>query len=75
LAKAGKRMKKYPNLLNCLFSLKDFLIFLCVFYNLLYLPIFLAYNNIYCYFGNYFSLGNIVENLIDLIYLFDIIIT
>ena len=56
-------------------NFKDFLIFLCVFYNLLYLPIFLAYNNIYCYFGNYFSLGNIVENLIDLIYLFDIIIT
>ena len=54
----------------------DFMICIFVFYNLLYLPFFLAYNNIYCYTDNYYySFGNIVEYFIDFVYLLDIIIT
>ena len=54
---------------------KDFLVFISVFYNLVYLPIFLAYNNIYCYSGNYVTYENIIENFIDIIFYVDMIIT
>ena len=67
----------YKNLSPDSFIIKfiDFLVFISVFYNLLYLPIFLAYNNIYCYTGNYYTYGNIIENVIDIIFIIDIVIT
>ena len=67
----------YNNLSPDSFVVKfiDFLVFISTFYNLVYLPIFLAYNNIYCYTGNYITYENIIENFIDIIYYIDMIIT
>ena len=53
----------------------DFLVFVSAFYNLIYIPIFLAFDNIYCHYGNYFVYGNIIENLIDIIFIIDIVLT
>jgi len=67
----------YNNLNPDSFIIKfiDFLVFISVFYNLLYLPIFLAYNNIYCHTGNYFIYENFIENFIDIIFIIDIVIS
>ena len=52
----------------------DFLVVICVFYNLIYIPFFLGYNEIYCNSGNFFSITSLIDLFIDIIYLIDFII-
>ena len=52
----------------------DFLVLICVIYNLIYIPFFLGYNEIYCNLGNYFSITSLIDLFIDFIYFIDFII-
>ena len=39
----------------------DFLVFIFSFYNLILIPLRLGYNEIYCFYGNFFNFWNILE--------------
>ena len=53
--------------------LKDFLICICAFFYIIYIPIFLGFNDFYCK-NNFFIWDNIIELFIDIIYISDCII-
>ena len=50
----------------------DFLVFIFSFYNLILIPLRLGYNEIYCFYGNFFNCWNILELLNDLVFFFDL---
>ena len=52
----------------------DFAVTICITYNLIYIPFFLGYNEVYCIKGNYFSITTLIDLIIDIIYLIDFII-
>jgi len=52
----------------------DFFVSICVIYNLINIPLFLGYNNIYCRIDNFFTFYNFIEILIDIIYFIDFIV-
>ena len=52
----------------------DFFILISVLYNLVSIPLFLGYNNIYCHYGNYFTFEHVIENIIDAFFIIDIFI-
>ena len=58
---------KYLKILDCLVTF-------CVLYNLIEIPFFLGSHEIYCRIGSYLSFSNIIELIIDFIYLVDFFI-
>ena len=52
----------------------DFFIVICVFYDLIFIPLFLGNNDIYCRQGPFFTFSNIFNLFIDFTYLFDLFI-
>ena len=58
---------KYLKYLDCIISI-------CVIYNLIYIPLFLGYNNNYCKINDYISFTSFIDLLIDFIYFIDFII-
>ena len=52
----------------------DFIIIVCIFYDLIYIPLFLGMNDLYCNQGSFWKFFNIVELVIDCIYIFDLFI-
>ena len=52
----------------------DFFVAICVLYNLISIPLFLGHNRIYCLSDNYFTFQNIIDNIIDFIFILDIFI-
>ncbi len=52
----------------------DFIIIVCIFYDLIYIPLFLGMNDLYCNQGSFWKFFNILELLIDCIYVFDLFI-
>ena len=52
----------------------DFAVTMCITYNLIYIPFFLGYNEVYCNLGNYFSITSLIDLIIDIIYFIDFII-
>ena len=58
---------KYLLILDCFVSI-------CIFYNLINIPLFLGYNNIYCRTGHFFTFNNFIELIIDIIYFIDFVV-
>ena len=58
---------KYLKILDCAVTF-------CVLYNLIEIPFFLGSHEIYCRIGSYLSFSNIIELIIDFIYLVDFFI-
>ncbi len=52
----------------------DFFVAIAVIYNLVTIPLFLGHNRVYCLSDNYFTLSNIIDNIIDFIFILDIFI-
>ena len=53
----------------------DFFVFIFTFYNLFYIPLFLGKRNIYCVVYNKFYFSYFFNNFIDIIFIFDFIIS
>ena len=49
----------------------DILIAVCVFYDLIFIPLYLGNNDIYCRQGSFFTFTNLFEIVINIIYIFD----
>ncbi len=49
----------------------DFLLVICIFYDLIYIPLYLGNNDIYCRRGSFINFINIFEIIINSIYFFD----
>ena len=60
---------------NKLLIIIDILIFFFSIYHIIYLPLFLGYNIIYCRIHSFFTFTNILQLFIDLVYLVDCIIS
>ena len=55
-------------------TILDFIVLICIIYNLIYIPLFLGYNDIYCVIGNNISIFTIIDLFIDFIYLIDLVL-
>ena len=62
-----------PN--NKLLITIDILIFFFSIYHIIYLPLFLGYNIIYCRIDSFFNFSNILQIFIDIIYIIDCILS
>ena len=52
----------------------DVLVAICVFYDLIFIPLYLGNNDIYCRQGSFFTFSNLFEIVINIIYIFDFFI-
>ena len=63
----------HPN--SLIIEIIDFFVVVFTFYNLIYIPLFLAKNDIYCVVENNFSFMFFLNIFIDIIFVFDLIIS